>query len=85
MYLYLYLYLLLTLLLGDNCMITLPFMLLAAVMNVKQDSLYSLFVHNFLVLLCVWVGLTNQIHKWSHTYKYDLQDILFILYFVFFF
>jgi len=54
---------------GDNCMITLPFMLLAATMNVKQDSLYSLFVHNFLVLLCLWVALTNQIHKWSHTYK----------------
>jgi len=52
---------------GDNCMITLPFMLLAAVM--KQDSLYSLFIHNFLVLLCVWVALTNQIHKWSHTYR----------------
>lgn len=54
---------------GDNCMMTLPFMLMAALMNVKQDSLYSLFVHNFLVLLCVWVSLTNQIHKWSHTYK----------------
>lgn len=54
---------------GDNCMMTLPFMLLAALMNLKQDSLYSLFVHNFLVLLCVWVALTNQIHKWSHTYR----------------
>jgi len=54
---------------GDNCMMTLPFMLMACLMNVKGDSLYSLFVHNFLVLLCVWVSLTNQIHKWSHTYK----------------
>jgi len=54
---------------GDNCMITLPFMFLATFMNVKQDSLYSLFVHNFLVMLCLWVALTNQIHKWSHTYK----------------
>lgn len=54
---------------GDNCMMTLPLLLMTAVMNVKQDSLYSLFVHNFLVLLSVWVSLTNQIHKWSHTYK----------------
>jgi ubiquitin-conjugating enzyme E2 variant len=54
---------------GDNCLLTLPFMLLAAVMNLKQDSLYMLFVHNFLVLLCLWVAITNQIHKWSHIYK----------------
>jgi ubiquitin-conjugating enzyme E2 variant len=54
---------------GDNCMMTLPFLWMTAMMNVNQNSLYSLFVHNFLVLLCVWVSLTNQIHKWSHTYK----------------
>lgn len=54
---------------GDNCLMTLPFMMLCAFMNLKQDSLYPLFVHNFLVLLCLWVALTNQIHKWSHTYK----------------
>jgi len=54
---------------GDNCLLTVPVLFMVAVMNMKHDSLYSLFVHNFLVLLCVWVALTNQIHKWSHTYR----------------
>lgn len=54
---------------GDNCMVTMPIIFLTAVVNLKPDSVYHLFVHNFLVLLCIWVSLTNQIHKWSHTYR----------------
>jgi len=54
---------------GDNCMMTLPVVLLTACKAVNQTSLYELFVHNFLVMLVIWVALTNQIHKWSHTYR----------------
>jgi len=54
---------------GDNCMMTLPLLLLASTSGFGQQTVYSLFVHNFLVLLSVWVALTNQIHQWSHMYK----------------
>jgi len=54
---------------GDNCMITIPLLMITAFGNYKLDDIYYLFVHNFLILLCFWVSLTNQIHKWSHTYK----------------
>eukprot|EP01110_Echinostelium_bisporum_P011456 TRINITY_DN5335_c0_g1_i1.p1 TRINITY_DN5335_c0_g1~~TRINITY_DN5335_c0_g1_i1.p1 ORF type:complete len:324 (+),score=60.69 TRINITY_DN5335_c0_g1_i1:188-1159(+) len=54
---------------GDNCAITLPFTILAAFNSFDQDNLYALFVHNFLLFTTFWAALTNQIHKWSHTYK----------------
>jgi len=54
---------------GDNCMMTLPFVFLTAWKPVDQASLYELFVHNFLVMLIIWTAFTNQIHKWSHTYR----------------
>jgi len=53
---------------GDNCMLTVPFLALTAFLSPKQDT-YYLFLHNFLVLVCFWVAITNQIHKWTHTYK----------------
>jgi len=57
---------------GDNCMITLPLLMITAFAKFKPDDIYYLFVHNFLMLLCIWVSLTNQIHKWSHTYRLPL-------------
>jgi len=54
---------------GDNCMIAVPMLMLTSFIHVKNDDIYYLFVHNFVVTLCFWVSLTNQIHKWSHTYR----------------
>lgn len=54
---------------GDNCAITLPVIILTAFNTFDQDNLYALFVHNFLLFTAFWAALTNQIHKWSHTYK----------------
>jgi len=53
---------------GDSCMLISPFLLLTAVIPVRQDP-YYLFIHSFLILVCFWIGITNQVHKWTHTYK----------------
>lgn len=54
---------------GDNAMIALPFLLITALVTPKQNDVYFLFIHSFLVVTCLLSGLTNQIHKWTHTYK----------------
>jgi len=54
---------------GDNCMLVAPFLLLTASVTPKCNDIYYLFVHTFLMVTCFWVGITNQIHKWTHTYK----------------
>ncbi|EFA75308.1 hypothetical protein PPL_11384 [Heterostelium album PN500] len=53
---------------GDNCMLTIPVLLFTAFAKVNDDS-YDMFLQCFLVQLAFWVMLTNQIHKWSHTYS----------------
>jgi len=54
---------------GDNCMLVAPFLLFTALIPLRHDDLYYLFIHSFLILTCFWVAMTNQIHKWTHTYK----------------
>jgi len=54
---------------GDNCMLVLPFLIITSFVTPKQDDVYFLFVHTFLVVTVFWVAITNQIHKWTHTYK----------------
>ncbi|KAN0043102.1 hypothetical protein ACTA71_010737 [Dictyostelium dimigraforme] len=54
---------------GDNCMLTVPILAITALGDITMDSTYNMFLMSFLVNLCFWVSLTNQIHKWSHTYK----------------
>ncbi|EGG24479.1 hypothetical protein DFA_02722 [Cavenderia fasciculata] len=53
---------------GDNCMLTVPVLAFTAFGPIIGDSTYNLFLLSFLVKLSFWVMLTNQIHKWSHTY-----------------
>jgi len=63
---------------GDNCMLVLPFLLLTACLPPKQGDSYQLFVYSFLILVCFWVALTNQIHKWTHTYR-PSKFVLFLM------
>ncbi|KAF2069211.1 hypothetical protein CYY_009468 [Polysphondylium violaceum] len=53
---------------GDNCMLTVPVLAFTSFVAVQQ-TYYDMFLLSFLVNLCFWVMLTNQIHKWSHTYR----------------
>jgi len=70
---------------GDNCMITVPFLfLLAFKADIKQENVGDLFKVCFVAFLCIWVSLTNQIHKWAHMIKPPpavafLQDCYIIL------
>eukprot|EP01133_Synstelium_polycarpum_P013418 gene13418-15810_t len=52
---------------GDNCMLTIPVLALTA-FTTLNETYYDMFLLSFLVQLSIWVSLTNQIHKWSHTY-----------------
>ncbi|GAM17727.1 hypothetical protein SAMD00019534_009020 [Acytostelium subglobosum LB1] len=53
---------------GDNCMAVVPVLMFTAFSEIRDDR-YDLFLLCFLVQLSFWIMLTNQIHKWSHTYK----------------
>ncbi|EGC40347.1 hypothetical protein DICPUDRAFT_52080 [Dictyostelium purpureum] len=54
---------------GDNCMLTVPILAFTAFAKISTNTAYDMFIFSFLVNLCFWVSLTNQIHKWSHTYN----------------
>jgi len=69
---------------GDNCMLTIPALMLVSFAELRKDNGSDLFIAAFLTLLCIWVSLTNQIHKWAHTRKPHafigfLQTIKFVL------
>jgi len=53
---------------GDNCMLAaapLAIMAFAQIDHTPTD----VFIVSFLTLLCIWVSLTNQFHKWAHMTK----------------
>jgi hypothetical protein len=50
---------------GNNCLVSLA--PAGAAMLVPTSSLTGLFAVAFLTSLILWVFLTNQFHKWSHT------------------
>jgi ubiquitin-conjugating enzyme E2 variant len=54
---------------GDNCLLTIPVLLLLSV--VPLDFAHQAEMFMYLVLACTafWVSITNQIHKWSHTMR----------------
>jgi len=69
---------------GDNCMTTIVPLVLLSFVKIREGSNGDLFIVSFLMLLCLWVSLTNQIHKWAHTRKPNriikfFQDINFVL------
>eukprot|EP01117_Protostelium_nocturnum_P004704 TRINITY_DN1704_c0_g1_i1.p1 TRINITY_DN1704_c0_g1~~TRINITY_DN1704_c0_g1_i1.p1 ORF type:complete len:295 (+),score=74.49 TRINITY_DN1704_c0_g1_i1:102-887(+) len=69
---------------GDNCLTTVPVLGALTLFNVSSDSPSSIFIISFLVSTCIWISLTNQIHKFAHMRKPPgwvslLQDKGFIL------
>lgn len=56
---------------GDNCMTTVPFLAYMAYWFTTRTSDQIMEGYNmsmFIYLLAIFVTLTNQTHKWSHTY-----------------
>lgn len=56
---------------GDNCLLTLPalFYMSYRYFTFEQQAIEALYgVDCFMFSLAIFVTLTNQIHKWSHTY-----------------
>jgi len=69
---------------GDNCMATVPALILVSFVTIRKGNDADLFIVSFLTILCIWVSFTNQIHKWAHTRKPSaligiLQQVRFVL------
>lgn len=61
---------------GDNFMVTIPFLgrMVWDFLALPEDDLQKKFTWNcYVFLLAIFVAMTNQIHKWSHTY-FDLPS-----------
>jgi len=59
---------------GDNCMLTIPVLFILVIdmhclSGENGRNLGTIFLICFLAFLCLWVSLTNQIHKWAHMLK----------------
>ncbi|KAJ3654249.1 hypothetical protein Zmor_013447 [Zophobas morio] len=56
---------------GDNFMVTIPFLarMVWDFLTLSEDDVQKKFTWNcYVFLLALFVAMTNQIHKWSHTY-----------------
>ncbi|KAJ8930479.1 hypothetical protein NQ314_016706 [Rhamnusium bicolor] len=56
---------------GDNFMVTIPFLgrMVWDFITLSKDDVQNKFTWNcYVFLLAIFVAMTNQIHKWSHTY-----------------
>ncbi|XP_076270112.1 plasmanylethanolamine desaturase Kua isoform X1 [Rhynchophorus ferrugineus] len=56
---------------GDNFMVTIPFLsrMVWDFLVLSEDEVQRKFAWNsYVFLLAIFVAMTNQIHKWSHTY-----------------
>ncbi|CAH1183168.1 unnamed protein product [Phaedon cochleariae] len=56
---------------GDNFMVTVPFLarMLWDFLTLSKEDVQNKFPWNcYVFLLAIFVAMTNQIHKWSHTY-----------------
>eukprot|EP01113_Clastostelium_recurvatum_P026418 TRINITY_DN316_c0_g1_i2.p1 TRINITY_DN316_c0_g1~~TRINITY_DN316_c0_g1_i2.p1 ORF type:complete len:313 (-),score=64.39 TRINITY_DN316_c0_g1_i2:112-957(-) len=69
---------------GDNCLTVLFLLAFTAFLPFRENNTYDLFLFSLVLMLSLWVMLTNQIHKWSHCRKVPtlvtlLQDYNIIL------
>jgi len=53
---------------GDNCMLTVPVLYYVGVVKLISND-YDFLLLSLYMSLSIWVGLTNQIHKWAHQIK----------------
>lgn len=51
---------------GDNCLVSLPWMVLTWWLAPIESQLWGLGVGVFILTMMVFVLLTNQLHKWAH-------------------
>lgn len=51
---------------GNNCIATVPFMLLVVLAVPVATTVWGYFFGTFFLFLCLGVFLTNQFHKWAH-------------------
>ncbi|MGI8784309.1 MAG: fatty acid desaturase family protein [Acidobacteriota bacterium] len=51
---------------GNNCLVSLPVLLLACQIGLDSGSRYALFAVTFMDSVALWVFATNQFHKWAH-------------------
>ncbi|XP_050501980.1 plasmanylethanolamine desaturase isoform X1 [Diabrotica virgifera virgifera] len=61
---------------GDNFMVTIPFLgrMVWDFLTLSKEDVQIRFTWNcYIFLLAIFVAMTNQIHKWSHTY-FDLPS-----------
>ncbi|XP_018913048.2 plasmanylethanolamine desaturase 1 [Bemisia tabaci] len=66
---------------GDNFMVTIPFQchMLYQFLVMSEDESQRVFSWTcYLYLLAIFVAMTNQIHKWSHTYFYLPKWVVFL-------
>jgi ubiquitin-conjugating enzyme E2 variant len=69
---------------GDNCMLTVPALMILSFLTIGEGNDKDLFIVSFIIMLALFVALTNQIHKWAHMLKPStsiawLQNISIIL------
>ncbi|CAK9297835.1 unnamed protein product [Gordionus sp. m RMFG-2023] len=66
---------------GDNCALTIPLLFYLALKSFpgqKSSDYHSYGQDFFLLIISLYAALTNQIHKWSHTY-HGLPKLVVIL------
>ncbi|MBK8396993.1 MAG: kua-ubiquitin conjugating enzyme hybrid localization domain protein [Leptospiraceae bacterium] len=51
---------------GNNCIVSIPFLLLVYYFIDVQANLFTYFFYSFFCFLMIAVFITNQIHKWAH-------------------
>jgi len=52
---------------GNNCLVSLPVLLLALLIPIGVQDKLGLFAVSFTLFVALWIMATNQIHQWAHS------------------